>query len=123
MSPDLQAALLALRRGEETARRRAVSELAGSLRPEAIAPLLGAVSDDSWGVRQAAIEALAAFPQESLLPALESALRDDEDAGLRNAAMEIYVRLGGSAAPPLLALLRDTDEEVRLFAAVMLGTL
>ena len=28
------------------------------------------------------------------MPALEAALRDDENAGLRNAAMEIYVRLG-----------------------------
>ena len=123
MSPDLQAALAALRRGEEAARRRAAAELGGSGLPEAIAPLLGAVGDDSWGVRQAAVDALAGFARESLLPALEAALRDGEDAGLRNAAMEIYVRLGPAAAPPLLSLLRDADEEVRLFAAVMLGTL
>jgi HEAT repeat protein len=58
-----------------------------------------------------------------LLPALEAALRDDDDAGSRNAAMEIYVRLGATSSPALLALLSDGDEEVRLFAAVMLGSM
>ena len=111
-----------LRHGEEPARRRAVAELGGSARPEAIAPLLVAVGDDSWAVRQAAMEALVGFPPGHLLPALESALRDDDDAGSRNAAMEIYVRLGSAAARALLGLLSDADEEVRLFAAVMLGT-
>jgi len=74
-------------------------------------------------VRQAAIEALASISRESLLPALEVALRDGADAGLRNAAMEIYVRLGAVAGPPLLVLLSDADEEVRLFATVMLGAI
>jgi HEAT repeat protein len=123
VSLDVQAALEALRHGEEATRRRTVAELGNSRRSEAIAPLLLAVGDESWGVRQAAIEALAAFPAGALLPALESALRDGEDAGLRNAAMEIYVQLGPVAVDALLALLGDDDEEVRLFAAVMLGSL
>ncbi len=82
-----------VRHGEEPARRRAVADLGGSGRPEAIAPLLVAVGDESWAVRQAAVEALAGFPPEALLPALEAALRDGDDAGSRNAAMEIYVDL------------------------------
>jgi HEAT repeat protein len=100
-----------------------VADLGGSGRPEAIGPLLVAVGDESWAVRRAAIEALALFPPGDLLPALEAALRDDDDAGARNAAMEIYVRLGSAATAPLLALLSDRDEEVRLFATVMLGSL
>jgi len=123
VSVDIQGALEVLRVGEETARRQAVDRLAASSRPEAIPPLLLAVGDESWGVRQAAIEALAAFPARALLPALESALREERDAGLRNAAMEIYVRLGAAAAGPLVVLLGDADEEVRLFAAVMLGSI
>ena len=59
--------------------------------------------------------------EAALLPALEAALRDDENAALRNAAMEIYVKMGPRPRRPLLALLRDADEEVRNFAAVMLG--
>ena len=88
-----------LRHGEEPARRQAVADLGASGRAEAIAPLLVAVGYDSWSVRQAAIEALVAFRPGALLGALEAALRDDDDAGSRNAAMEIYVRLGAAAAP------------------------
>jgi len=55
------------------------------------------VADDSWSVRQAAGEQLARFDASALLPALDAALRDHENAGLRNAAMEIYVRLDGLA--------------------------
>src|SRR5262249_6302647 len=66
-------------------------------------------------------ESVAGFAEAGLLPRLESALRDDEDAAMRNAAMEIYVKMGPSAVPALLALLKDADEEIRNFAAVMLG--
>ncbi|HEX9202685.1 MAG TPA: HEAT repeat domain-containing protein, partial [Vicinamibacteria bacterium] len=120
---DIQAAIASLRHGEESVRRAVVEELGRSGRPEAVSPLLVAVADDSWPVRQAAVEQLAGFPARLLLPALDAALRDGENATLRNAAMEIYVRLGAAALTPLLVLLRDEDEEVRQFAAVMLGSL
>jgi HEAT repeat protein len=99
-----------------------VERLGRSGQVEAVPALLLAVADESWPVRQAAAEHLAAFPTRLLLPVLESALRDDENAGMRNAAMEIYVRLGAAVVPALLALLGDPDEEVRNFAAVMLGS-
>ena len=123
MTFDVARTLDTLRHGEEHARRRAVADLAASGRTEALAPLLVAVGDESWAVRQAAIEALARVAPEALLPALEGALRDGDDASARNAAMEIYVRLGASATRPLLALARDADEEVRLFVCVMLGSI
>jgi HEAT repeat protein len=123
VSLDADQALESLRHGEEHVRRRTVAELGASRRPEAIAPLLVAVGDESWAVRQAAVEALAGFAPEALLPALEAALRDGDDAGSRNAAMEIYVRLGSPATGPLLALVSDPDAEVRLFSCVMLGSL
>src|SRR5262245_27029933 len=113
MALDIERALESLRTGEESLRRRVVEDLGRSGQPEAISPLLLAVADDSWPVRQAAAERLSAFPVAALLPALEAALRDGENAGMRNAAMEIYVRLGGAAAEPLLRLLKDDDEEVR----------
>src|SRR5688572_13811996 len=107
---DIRAAVESLRTGEESTRRRVVEELGRSGRPEAITPLLMAVADESWPVRQAAAERLAAFEQAALLPHLEQALRDDEDAARRNAAMEIYVKMGPAALPALLALLGDADE-------------
>ena len=78
---DAAAALETLRHGEEHARRRVVAELAGSERREAIAALLVAVGDESWAVRQAAVEALARLSPDALLPTLEAALRDGDDAG------------------------------------------
>ena len=123
MSLDIRAETEALRSGEEAVRRATVERLGRSGQPEAIQPLLTAVGDDSWPVRQAAADHLCGFGPTALLPALEAALRNDEDAALRNAAMEIYVKLGAAAVAPLLALLGDADLEVRNFAAVMLGTL
>src|SRR5262245_40806495 len=123
MTLDVQGALEALRSGEEAVRRATVDHLGRSGVKEAIAPLLTAVGDDSWPVRQAATEQLTGFDRDALLPALEAALRNNEDAALRNAAMEIYVKMGAAALPPLLELIEDADQEIRNFAAVMLGTL
>src|SRR5687767_4914457 len=106
---DIDAALNALRTAEESKRKQVVDTLGASRAPEAVAPLLLAVGDESWPVRQAATEQLAAFPPAVLLPALEAALRDNANANLRNAAMEIYVKLGAQGVPPLLALLKDAD--------------
>ena len=120
---DPSAALEILRHGEEHARRRAVAELAGSGRREAIAPLLVAVGDESWAVRQAAVEGLARLPPDGAPAGARGgaarrrrrrlAQRGDGDLrparGLR----------GGAAA----ALATDPDEEVRLFACVMLGSI
>ena len=78
MALDAAAALEILRHGEEHARRRLVAELAGSERREAIAPLLVAVGDESWAVRQAAVEGLARLTPDALLPTLEAALRDGD---------------------------------------------
>ena len=102
--------------------RRDVVERLGTARlPEAVGPLLEAVGDESWPVREAALAHLVDFPDSAVHPALEAALRDHADAGLRNAAMEVYVRRGD--LEPLVRLVRDEDEEVRNFAAVMIGTL
>lgn len=121
MTLDIQAALDTLRKGEEARRREVVHQLAEGQTTESVRPLLIAISDDSWTVRQAALDYLVAFPPKTLLPVLEDALRDDADAGLRNAAIEVYVQSG--ALEPLVKLIQDSNEEVRNFAAVMLGAL
>lgn len=121
MTIDVRAALETLRTGEESRRREAVEQLAAEGSSAAAGPLLTAVSDDSWTVRQAALDHLVTYPASALLPALDAALRDDADAGLRNAAIEVYVKRG--EVEPLVALIGDPNEEVRNFAAVMLGAL
>lgn len=72
-------------------------------------------------------ELVAAFREQAddiVYPALEQALRDNENANARNAAMEVYAALGAERSRPLLLqLLVDKDEEIRIFAANILGTI
>jgi HEAT repeat protein len=56
-------------------------------------------------------------------PILEISLKNNENDRVRNAAMEVYVALGGRSLPFLISLLNDADEEVRTFSGVMLGTI
>jgi len=121
MTLDIQAARETLRSGEEAVRRDVVERLGAARQPEAVGLLLEALGDESWPVREAALAHLVEFPDSAVHPALEAALRDHADAGLRNAAMEVYVRRGDLG--PLSRLVEDADEEVRNFAAVMIGSL
>jgi len=91
--------------------------------PEALTSLLSTYYDGSSEdqVRIAAL--VSSKPEELVYSVLEQALRNDADANLRNAAMELYVSFGSRSLPRLVILLQDANEEVRTFAAVMLGTL
>jgi HEAT repeat protein len=69
---------------------------------------------------------IAAFRESAdplVFPLLETALRNNRNDKLRNAAMEMYVALHRRSLPFLVALLLDGNEEVRTFSAVMLGTM
>ena len=83
--------------------------------------LLKELNSADWWVRSAAIKSLLLHNEGNYLPALEKALKDHENALLRNASMELYVALGARALPSLAALLKDDDPEVRVFAANLLG--
>jgi HEAT repeat protein len=80
------------------------------------------VGDADKGEKAQAIDRIVAMGLEAVYPAIESAIRDDDHADLRNGAMEILVGFGTEALPRLFGLLRDDNEEVRNFAAVMLGS-
>lgn len=58
---------------------------------------------------------------ECIAPVLDRAVRNDADADIRNAAMEVLVAFGEAAVPRLVELLGDANEEVRNFSTVMLG--
>ena len=91
--------------------------------PEALTSLLSTYYDGS-SEDQARIAALVSGEPDDLVYAvLEQALRNDANANLRNAAMELYVSFDSRSLPRLATLLQDANEEVRTFAAVMLGTM
>jgi HEAT repeat protein len=91
--------------------------------PEALISLLGTYYGRS-SEEQARLAALVSGkPDDLVYPVLEQALRNDANANLRNAAMELYITFGSRSLPRLVMLLQDANEEVRTFAAVMLGTM
>lgn len=83
--------------------------------------ILNDLRNGSWWVRKDAIEALRGCPGERYLPVLEGWLRDGEDDLARNAAMEALRAVGGKAVDTLVRLLKDSDPDVRLFSANVLG--
>lgn len=83
--------------------------------------LVRLIADSSPEYRQKAMDIVTLVGLKVCLPFLEEAVRNDEDADLRNGAMEALVAFGEMAVPHLTKLLTDHNEEVRNFSAVMLG--
>lgn len=92
-------------------------------RTDGLTTALAMFYEQGWRGKEKVISLFQSRPDELVYPVLKSGIRDDDNAGLRNAAMEIYVGLGLRSLPRLLALLKDSNEEVRCFSAVMLGNL
>lgn len=86
-----------------------------------VSDLVRLIADSSPEYRQKAKDIVLMAGFEVCLPILEAAVRNDEDADLRNGAMEALVAFGEMAVPHLSSLLTDDNEEVRNFSAVMLG--
>jgi HEAT repeat protein len=86
--------------------------------------LFAALGDSSWRVRKQAVEVvLAAQPDHGDIHQLIALLRDEENAGLRNATAELLVRLGSRVVPVLLDYLHDTDHDLRKLVVDALGGL
>lgn len=73
-----------------------------------------------WWERQEYINKLISYPAVEYLPDLEQGIRNDDEADVRNAAMEVYRALGVKGFASLEGLLQDNNHEVRLFAVNIL---
>lgn len=93
------------------------SPLAG----KSVEELLIYVADDDQGYRSESIGKLLASKLADIYPTLERGVRDDNHADFRNGAMDTLVAFGKESIPYLSRLLLDLNEEVRIFACVMLG--
>ncbi|WP_162605162.1 HEAT repeat domain-containing protein [Geomonas oryzae] len=91
------------------------------LQERSLSELLAFVGDGERGRKSEALDIIIGRGLEGIYPALEAAVRDNDNADLRNGAMEVLVKFGGEAVPCLSRLLSDGDEEIRNFSAVMLG--
>jgi HEAT repeat protein len=86
-----------------------------------VAELLLLVADAEHGYKSQAVEILLGQGLEANFAVFEAAVRNDDEADLRNGAMEMLVNFGEQSVPRLSRLLADANEQVRNFSAVMLG--
>ncbi|MCM2357078.1 MAG: HEAT repeat domain-containing protein [Geobacteraceae bacterium] len=93
----------------------------GWLEGKSVEELLLLIGDEEKGWKPKAVDRMIDMGLETNYPIIEKALRNDANADLRNGAMEVLVKFGRPAVARLLNLLRDDNEEVRNFSAVMLG--
>jgi len=113
--------LLRARHADEEVRYRAALEL-DALAEQERAVLLALLDDESWRVRSAAVERLAApADPAAALPALLAALDGAHTAGGRDAAAAALVRIGPPALPAVMERLGSPDVAVRLAALAVLG--
>ena len=107
---------------ETEIRRRAVERLGELRTEECIEPLLKALGDEDWRVRKTAVPALLNFEHnDKIFIGLISSLRSEDNAGLRNAAVEVLTKLGALSVPFLIDAFKDDDRDVRKFVADILG--
>ena len=86
--------------------------------------ILGALADDSWRVRKEAVDALLAGPvDEEAIESLICMLGANDNAGLRNSAVEALERLGNLAVSALCRHTTVDDHDVRKFVVDILGSI
>jgi len=104
-------------------RKRSADDLGRTWSPEALPPLVRALSDDDPSVRASAATALGATWNQGALAALAAALLSDQEPHVREAAARALGETWSEAAvrPLSQALLRDPNRSVREAAAGALG--
>lgn len=111
-----------LRAGEPEVRRRAAKDIAALPAPESCELLLLALGDDDWRVRKEAAEIAARVePRTAVVFAIARALAEQENVGLRNAAVEALVMIGPDAVPGAIDALGRLDPDGRKLAVEVLS--
>lgn len=110
-----------LAQGDESTRLDA-AEILSNAESLAVEPLLGALSDESWRVRRAAVRGVAqrAAP-EAIAALLTSVVHNHHNPALLNSALQVLTSSDVDTLSPLLELLRGPNPDLRMQAALALG--
>lgn len=112
----------ALKSPDEEIRLQGLRDLACCDGDEGLDLIFKAFGDDSWRVRKESIELYLKRPvSRELIGEIIELLHAEENAGLRNAAVEILTRMGRDSVPMLLGQARCPDPDVRKFIIDILG--
>jgi HEAT repeat protein len=107
---------------QEEERLQGLKELERRPAEESVPAVIRALGDESWRVRKEAAELFLSLPgADALAGEIIELLHSEDNAGLRNTAVEILVRLGRRAVPLLTEELSCTDHDVRKFVLDILG--
>ena len=111
-----------LAHADEDSRLSAARELAGDESLEPARPLLGALGDESWRVRRAAVEGLARRAAPDAIAALLNSVRENHhNLNLLNSALQVLAMSDVDTLSPLVEFLREGDPDLRMQAALALG--
>jgi HEAT repeat protein len=115
---ELSARLVA---GDETTRLTAAETLSEDQSYDA-ASLLGALSDESWQVRRAAVRGMSqrAAP-EAIAALLSSVVENHHNPSLLNSALQVLTSSNVDTLSPLQDLLQGPDADLRMQAALAMG--
>ncbi len=110
-----------LAEGDESTRLNAAETIRDDESHDA-ASLLGALSDDSWRVRRAAIKGVSqrAAP-EAITALISSVVEHHQNPSLLNSALQVLASSDVDTVSPLIELLTNTDADLRMQAALALG--
>lgn len=112
----------ALQSPDEEVRLQGLHALASAEIDDALPLLFKAFGDSSWRVRKLSIDLYLGLPvSRDLIGEIIELLHAEENAGLRNAAVEILTRMGRDAVPMLLEQSGCPDHDVRKFIIDILG--
>jgi len=112
----------ALNSPDEEKRLQGLRDLAASDPSEGLGLIFKAFGDESWRVRKQSIDLFLSMPVcKDFIGEVIELLHAEENAGLRNAAVEILGRMGRSTVPMLIEHARCPDHDVRKFIIDILG--
>ena len=112
-----------LRNENSAARMRAVQRLSAMTPVDGLGPLPAAMGDEDWQVRRSAVRSLAHHQHPGLIEAIVTALRDSHrDFSVLSSALQLLSLSGVDLTASLADLLRHPDADLRIQAALALGT-
>lgn len=107
---------------DEQVRVKAVEALTGEKPEASVQPLVMALGDRSWYVRRAAVAGLGKKGSPEAVKALIAALRrEHRNLSVLNSALQVLAIMDMDTLSPLLELLHDPDESIRIYACLALG--
>ena len=112
-----------LRDSSPVARLQAIEQLTPLSPVGGLGPLSDAIGDEDWRVRRAAVRALANRRDDALVDTVIDALREGHrNFSVLSSALQLLQLTGVDSAKALVRLIRDPDPDLRIQAALALGT-